>query len=226
MYRTGVENADTGAWVAMVGQVPASVEGPVADQDLLIPSGNNDGKMKALGRNVMHNQRGAWSSISRIVAIAWESQSDKPWRKVNAFVGPNLGHVARALAHFESGLRGFEQGIGASCDPLLAHRVTDAVSKLLPEASNITADVTSENNTQQDSHTTLFSTDTLLQNVGVNDLVDGLSGELAQALPFLLMGLVNELNDPTQACSSSDARPSIEAAVDQILTQLGEEVHW
>ena len=210
----------------MIGQVPASVEGPVADQDLLIPSGNDDGKMKAISRNDLHSIADAWSLVSRVVGIAWESSSDDSGCKVIAYVGPNLGNVARVLARFEKGFGGFTQGFGPTeCPPWLAHQITDIVSKLLPQVSKVAATVTSDTDAQRDAHTMMFSTNNLLKMVDEDDIISQLDEELARGTRFLLRGLANELNDSIRPCLSSDAQSSIEAAVHQILAQLGEEVH-
>jgi len=75
--------------VAFMGQVPVRVAGPVALNDYILPSGNNDGLAIAV-----HPKDMKTLDYGRILGVAWEAAPDFPLNIVNVAVGINSNDLA------------------------------------------------------------------------------------------------------------------------------------
>lgn len=105
--------------VALVGQVPVKVRGPVAAGDFIVPSGSDDGA----GLAVKPEQMTPFD-YARIVGRAWESAVGEETRPVNVAVGVNSVApletlVAFVRAHQEQieALRGELESVTADGNP-------------------------------------------------------------------------------------------------------------
>ncbi|NRB65132.1 MAG: hypothetical protein HRU40_19300 [Saprospiraceae bacterium] len=78
--------------VALLGQVPVRIVGPVDAGDIIIPTGNNDG----LGRAVKLNQL-AWEDYPKIVGISWENSNHQLIHTVNVAVGLQGNALAQKM---------------------------------------------------------------------------------------------------------------------------------
>ncbi len=85
--------------VAFVGQVEVTVEGPVDAGDLLIPSGRDDGRARAIAPSALDA-----ASARRVIGRAWSSHDGDGVHRVRTFV--TLGGLAEpALARAEAAER-------------------------------------------------------------------------------------------------------------------------
>lgn len=78
--------------VAMIGQVPVSVEGPVAPGDFIVPSGRDDG----IGRAVAASAVTA-AEAAAIVGRAWEASDETALKTINVAVGAPGATAVQAL---------------------------------------------------------------------------------------------------------------------------------
>jgi len=86
--------ANMSGWerVAMIGQVPVSVEGPVAPGDFIVPSGRGDG----LGRAVAAGAVTA-AEAAAIVGRAWQASPETGVKAINVAVGAPGATAVQAL---------------------------------------------------------------------------------------------------------------------------------
>jgi len=78
--------------VALLGQVPVRVVGPVRAGDYILPTGRNDG----LGRAVAPADLN-WDDFSQILGIAWETDDHELIHTVNVAVGLNANDVSAKM---------------------------------------------------------------------------------------------------------------------------------
>lgn len=79
--------------VALVGQVPVWVDGPVEAGDFIVPSSRHDGIGRAVAPNAMTT-----SNATRIVGRAWQSSKANEPRRINVAVGVAGTAATDALA--------------------------------------------------------------------------------------------------------------------------------
>lgn len=78
--------------VALMGQVPVKVAGPVSIGDFVIPSGNNDGFGVAIHPNEMRA-----GDYARSIGVAWQNAPDQPFNLVNTAVGINTNDLSHKV---------------------------------------------------------------------------------------------------------------------------------
>ena len=78
--------------VALLGQVPVRIVGPVQAGDLILPSGNNDG----LGRAVPASEL-EWEHFKHIVGVAWESSDYDLIHTIKVAVGLNANDISSKM---------------------------------------------------------------------------------------------------------------------------------
>ena len=83
-----LENASHFSPVAMMGQIPVKVRGPVRAGDILAASGRNDGTAVAISS-------GSVAGSLEVIGTAWESSNDERVKRINTAIGLS-GSVLRA----------------------------------------------------------------------------------------------------------------------------------
>jgi hypothetical protein len=108
-------NEDQWEQVAMVGQVPVFVDGPVKAGDWILASGHDDGTGRAVGADAL-----APSEISQVVGRAWETSASTDRRRVLVAVGVAGATSASAAAGLIAGLAERVAALEARLDALAA----------------------------------------------------------------------------------------------------------
>lgn len=101
--------------VAFMGQVPVKVAGPVALNDYIIASGNDDGFAIAV-----HPEDMKTLDYGKILGVAWEAAEDHPINMVNVAVGINTNDLAprvEALTRKVEQIEAYLDGKAATTQP-------------------------------------------------------------------------------------------------------------
>jgi O6-methylguanine-DNA--protein-cysteine methyltransferase len=127
-----------------MGQVPVKVAGPVAVNDFIIPSGNNDGFAIAV-----HPENMKTLDYGKILGVAWEAAEDLPINIVNVAVGLNSNDLAKRVQILNEKVEQIEAYLSGKNSTLLTKSIQENKTSFTKKMSDVEFDQFVDQNANQ-----------------------------------------------------------------------------